>query len=149
MVIDSIDNASIYWGLSVRIATALRSLAQWDWSTRELGRHPIDAERIFALVETYDTKPPALGTWEAHRRYLDIHYMAEGTERIGYAPLASLTAAPYIPERDLVPLSGTGDFMTVPHRGFAILWPQDGHMPGLAVDTPATVRKVVVKIACD
>jgi biofilm protein TabA len=29
---------------------------------------------------------------------------------------------------------------------FLVFWPEDGHMPGIAVDAPAPVRKVVIKI---
>jgi beta-galactosidase beta subunit len=28
-----------------------------------------------------------------------------------------------------------------------LLWPDEAHMPGIAVDAPAMLRKVVVKIA--
>ncbi|MCX7706947.1 MAG: YhcH/YjgK/YiaL family protein [Anaerolineae bacterium] len=30
---------------------------------------------------------------------------------------------------------------------FMLLWPDEAHMPGLAVDDPVPIRKVVVKIA--
>jgi YhcH/YjgK/YiaL family protein len=40
-----------------------------------------------------------------------------------------------------------GDFITLGDDRFVVLWPGDAHMPGIAVDAPAEVRKVVVKIA--
>jgi len=30
---------------------------------------------------------------------------------------------------------------------FILLWPGEAHMPGMAIDEPACVRKIVVKIA--
>jgi YhcH/YjgK/YiaL family protein len=30
---------------------------------------------------------------------------------------------------------------------FVILFPQDGHMPGMAISTPQPVKKFVVKVA--
>ena len=38
------------------------------------------------------------------------------------------------------------ELVYVPAGSFAILMPQDAHMPGIAVTQPAPVRKVVVKV---
>jgi beta-galactosidase beta subunit len=45
-----------------------------------------------------------------------------------------------------LPLSGDGDFLTVSQGTFMLLMPEDGHMPGIAADAPALVKKAVVKI---
>ncbi|MBT7598814.1 MAG: DUF386 family protein, partial [Gemmatimonadetes bacterium] len=29
---------------------------------------------------------------------------------------------------------------------FIVLWPQDAHMPGMAIDSPAPVKKAVFKV---
>jgi YhcH/YjgK/YiaL family protein len=102
---------------------------------------------VFALVQRYVTKPPAEGRWEAHRRYIDLQFVAAGQERIGYTHISRLTADPYDPERDLTWLSGPGDLVTVPGGSFMLLWPQDAHMPGISVDRPEPVTKMVIKIA--
>ena len=40
------------------------------------------------------------------------------------------------------------EVVTVPAGSFTIFFPEDGHIPGCAVDDkPAAVRKVVVKVA--
>jgi YhcH/YjgK/YiaL family protein len=84
--------------------------------------------------------------WEARRRYIDLQSLASGTERIGYAPLGRLEPRPYDDAKDMLRLSGPGEFLTLGPGDFMLLWPGDAHMPGIAVDEPSPVKKVVVKI---
>jgi YhcH/YjgK/YiaL family protein len=98
-------------------------------------------------VQEYETIPPERAAWEAHRQHIDLQCLVCGTERIGYARADRLLAGAYDPGRDLLPLVGTGDFLTLGAGEFMILFPQDAHMPRVAVGAPARVRKVVVKIA--
>ena len=94
----------------------------------------------------YDTLERAQGAWEAHRRYIDLQYVVAGRERIGYAQASRMTPGAYDRERDLLPLAGDGDFLTLGAGDFMLLFPDDAHMPRIAVAAPAPVRKVVVKI---
>ena len=149
MVTDLLANAAIYRPLGARIARAFDYLATTDCTRLADGRYPISDDEIFALVQRYTTKPLAAGRWEAHRRYIDLQVVLAGTERIGYAPIGTLRAEPYDADRDLLWLAGDGSFVTIPAGGFAILWPDDAHMPQIAVDAPAAVTKVVIKIAAD
>ena len=149
MVTDVLVNARLYFGLGDRIARALEWARVTDPTALEPGRIDIDGDRLFALVSDYVTKPLPDGRWEAHRRYLDLQCVAGGNERIGYAPLASLAGGAYIPEKDIAWLEGDGSFVTMEPGRFMLLWPGDGHMPGIAVEEPVPVRKVVVKIAVD
>ncbi len=46
------------------------------------GRHPVDGERVFALVSSYATGPSTEKRFEAHRRHADVQWIASGAERI-------------------------------------------------------------------
>jgi YhcH/YjgK/YiaL family protein len=147
MIIDTLANASCYSNLSEKIAAALDFLQKNDPADMAPGRYDIDGDAVFALVQTYDTQPQSAGKWEAHRRHIDIQYVARGIERIGYANLDRLTVSqPYSEENDFLLLEGQGNFLTVPTGTFAIFAPQDAHMPCIAVDNPQPVIKVVVKV---
>lgn len=147
MIIDQIENADCYYGVHPGIQKALEYLAETDFSTMEPGRQVIDGERIYASVDAYETKPRETARWEAHRRYIDVQYVVSGTEVMGYAPIQDLQVTDdYDAAKDCMRLAGKGDFVTVPAGTFIIFFPQDGHMPCLAVDSPAPVRKVVVKV---
>jgi YhcH/YjgK/YiaL family protein len=149
MVTDELAHACVYVGLGDRIARALTWAQHMDPVCLAPGRTDIEGDRLFVLVSDYQTKPLAEGRWEAHRRYLDLQCVTEGIERIGYAPIASLVGGDYIPENDITWLEGDGNFLTLEPGRFMLLWPGDGHMPGISVEEPCRVRKVVVKIAVD
>jgi YhcH/YjgK/YiaL family protein len=147
MIIDILANSHLYRGLSPGIDRAFDYLHQTDLSALELGDHEIDGEKIYARVLTYTTRPMEQGVWEAHRRYLDLQVIVEGQERICYAPLNRLVHGDYTEAKDFWQLSGNGDALLLLPGGFMLLWPTDGHMPNLATEAPAPVKKVVVKIA--
>jgi biofilm protein TabA len=148
MIIDLLANAHHYETLSPRIQRAFDFLRQTDLAALTLGIHEIDGRALYASVQTFSTHPLAEGAWEAHRRYADLHYVVKGAERIGYAPAGSLTPGAYDAESDFMPLTGeVAALVPVPSGAFMLLWPEEPHMPGLAVDAPASLRKVVIKIA--
>lgn len=147
MVLDQLAHAEVYGGLSPILRRALRYLATTDWESSATGRRAFEGDDIFALVSDYDTRPAETVPWEAHRRYIDVQYVHRGTERIGHAPIATLTCGEYDGARDLVSAEGHGAFITLTAGMFAIFWPHDVHRPGIAVDRPVAVRKVVFKVA--
>ena len=146
MIIDRLSNASTYYGLTPRLERALRFLELLDAAQAPVGRREIAGEQVFALIQEYESKPLSQGAWEAHRKYADIQYVAAGVEQLGYAHVDALRQGEYDAERDFLPLEGEGQLLRLPAGCFAILMPQDAHMPGMAVDQPAPVKKVVVKV---
>ncbi len=148
MIIDGIKNAALYQGINPRIRTALEYLAKTDFSAMAPGRYEIDGSNIYALVQQYDTKPRDKGLWEAHRRYIDVQFVASGVETMGYAPIGNCAVTQeYSTEKDCALFSGKGDFLTAPAGTFLVFFPEDVHMPCLATEGAVPVRKVVVKVA--
>ena len=147
MIIDRIENAPLYVGLSKRTAAALAYLRKTDFSRMPAGRSDLDGANLYALVQEYDSRPCDTACWEAHRRYIDVQYLVSGVERIGYAQLSSLQVTQaYDEKNDALLLSGDGDFLLMRPGMFMVLWPEDAHMPGIATAAPAPVKKVVVKV---
>ncbi len=146
MVIDELNNAEQYYGLGPRIEAALRYLQKTDFSQVTADRYDIEGDDVFALVQEYDSKPKSEGFWEAHHQYLDVQYVASGAEHMGYAPAKGLQAGEYDEENDFYKLEGEGEFFTLRAGYFAVLKPQDAHMPGMAIDASQAVKKVVVKV---
>ena len=101
MIYDTLEHAGQYRKLSGNLAKALDYLTGTELETVEAGRVEIDGERVFALFQSYETKPEN-DRPEAHRKYIDIQYLIEGEELIGVAPLASMErVAEAAPERDI------------------------------------------------
>ena len=146
MIVDEIKNAGQYYGLGARIEAALRYLAETDFSALAPGRYDIDGDKIYAVVKEYDSKPKSEGFWEAHHKHLDVQYVAAGSEHMGYRPVEGMVAGEYDGERDFYTLEGEGEFYTLRAGYFAILKPQDAHMPAMAIAEPQAVKKVLVKV---
>jgi YhcH/YjgK/YiaL family protein len=147
MVFDSISGAHRYSSLHPRIADALDFLFRFEIKTFVAGRTNIKGDSLFALLQEYNSKVRADGLWESHRRYADIQFIYEGEELLGCAPLASMrTTQEYVADEDYALYEGEGQFFRLRAKEFAIFFPEDVHMPGLAVTQPARVRKIVVKV---
>jgi YhcH/YjgK/YiaL family protein len=146
MIFDTLEHAARYAGLGHNLAAALNYLQKTDLAALPVGRTDIDGDALYALVQEYSTKPAELGKWEAHRKYIDIQYMAHGTERMGFANLQTMQLGEFVPEKDFQPMTGVGNLLDVFAGSFVIFFPEDGHMPGLLVSTPEKIRKVVLKV---
>jgi len=149
MIIDRIGNAHLYYAMHSRFKHAFDYIHQINVDSIPAGRYEIDGENMYALVQEYNTKLKEQGVWEAHRRYIDLQYVVQGAERIGCANINHLAQGEYDARKDFLPLHGEGDLVTVHSGSFVLLLPEDAHMPGLAIGSPALVKKVVVKIAVE
>jgi YhcH/YjgK/YiaL family protein len=161
MIVDHIDNvdSDFYAGLLTRhggsfkladrLMMAFNFLREGNVLERLPSRIELDGDRVFAMIQHYDTKPKEQGVWEAHRKYIDVQYVAEGQELMGYANLRYLQAGEYDAEKDFLPLQGEGSYVLMKAGTFVVLTPQDAHIPQIAVDLPQPVKKVVVKVAVD
>ena len=151
MIVDRLENAALYFGLGERIATALKYLIENDCTKLPVGKILIQGEQVFAIVQDNTTKPRAEGLWESHRKYIDVQFVAAGIEEMGVANIHSLSIdKPYDEKTDCALYHGSGSFVTVPSGSFTIFFPEDGHIPGSAInDIPAAVRKVVMKVAVE
>jgi YhcH/YjgK/YiaL family protein len=147
VIVDSAGNIGLYGNLDIRLTRALTLLVETDFRVAELGKREVEGSSLFFIVQAYETKAREKGVWESHRKYLDVQYVVEGTEKIGWAATALLSVMqPYNLEKDVTLYEGDGDFIVMRPGMFIVLWPHDGHMPGIAVTDPVHVRKVVVKV---
>jgi YhcH/YjgK/YiaL family protein len=149
MILDSLPLWRRYAALNPRLARGFEFLEKLP-SDPAVGRHEIDGDSVYALVQRYHTRPVEQMQFEAHRRYIDIQYLASGCEVIQWAPLASLAAAtkPYDAVTDAALYATTPGMtpMQLQAGQFAILFPDDAHAPCCAWGDLAEVLKVVVKV---
>lgn len=150
MIQDILENSSRYEALSPRFAKAFAFLRTVD-GTQTPGRHEIDGDDVFALVQTYATKPVESALFEAHRKYIDVQYLHQGRETILWAPLAAMKEATmlYDDSKDAALWKRVPDttplHLSAGH--FAILFPEDAHAPCVEWENSQDVFKVVVKVA--
>lgn len=155
MIFDSLTQINLYRTIHPLLHQGLTELASGRLANLPDGRHELAGDRLFALVQTYTTKPRAQGRMETHRKYVDIQAILTGAELCEVAPLSEMTPAtppdtppvPYDPAKDIAFHHGSGDPLTLRPGLFAIFFPADAHMPSLALPTgPAQVRKIVLKV---
>ncbi len=102
-----------------------------------------------SVIKKSDTMPDGSPKpFEAHRKYIDIHFVVKGEERFGYAHIDTVTPTmEYDEAGDYQLLTGKADFLTLRAGDFCITYPEDAHMPCMTTDGDAEVKKVILKIA--
>jgi YhcH/YjgK/YiaL family protein len=147
MIIDKIENASKYLNINKNLNKALEKMKKEDFSKIEEGRYEIDGEKIFMLVQNYNTKDEKYSRWESHFKYMDIQYVFKGTEIIKYAHVNELRTMEHDSNKDICFWEGEGDSLTLTSGTFAIFMPDDAHKPGISSKSGAnSVKKIVFKV---
>lgn len=147
MILDKLENAALYEGISENLKKGFDFLKNTDLLAAEIGRHEIDGTNVFALVSEYDSKKPEDCKLEAHQVYADIQFIVLGREAIGFATFNNqAVTAEYNPDKDIVFFSGETTPLIMEAGMFAVFFPQDTHRPCMQIDGPEKVKKVVVKV---
>lgn len=148
MIYDKIDNLGIYIAISEDIRMGLEWLRDVNPDI-EKGVYML-SPRVKAIVSEYTTKEVNENAYEAHRDYVDIQYLLKGSEKICCLPLEYLKEtktykadidAAFYEEASVKPQE-----MVIGNGYFAVYYPQDGHMPGICINNPMMVTKIVVKV---
>jgi len=148
MIVDKIENAELYKGLSEDIAKGLELLKDASVTEQENGKYEVDGDNLFYMIQRYPTKSKADALFEAHKDHIDIQAIIDGEETIGYALTETLEVVqPYKP--DVMKCADPEIFTEVKlAKGmFVILYPDDAHKPCYDYrDGKSNVHKVVVKV---
>lgn len=149
MIIDTLQNAALYYGLGPKFVKAFEYLQQTDFSKVEKGKYEIDGTVIIAIVNEYDTIPTDGEQMESHKKYIDVQYIVSGEELIGHDFLRNQTPSKaYDDTADYMLFGEAPTFFSKLEQGmFAIFFPTDLHMPNIKVKDPVPVKKVVMKIS--
>ena len=130
----------------------LEYLKATDFSKMDEGSYNVENIGVVAKLQRYETKPVEDCKAETHTKFIDVQFVAEGEEALGWCPLSPdlEVSEEYDSDKDvtfyakLVPES-----CVVLTKGyFAILYPVDVHRPccSLDDDEPSKVTKIVVKV---
>lgn len=154
MIKDNLQHLAYYNYLNPDIKTGLRYVRDTNFDELEDGRYDIIEGKIYATIQSYETKPESECKFEAHRKFVDIQFMINGEEKMGTGNIDDFDEIePYSEEKDVVFLNlkqgkeKNIKMLHVREKEFAIFYPQDAHQPSLLLENSAPVRKVIVKIA--
>lgn len=149
VILDQLSESPRYESLHPGFTRAFAYLRAIN-GTEAFGRHELDGDRCFAIVQSYRTKPVEEAIFEAHRKYIDIQFILRGSETMLWAPLSAMDpSAAYDEAKDVTlwPPTANPNAIRLGAGLFTIFFPTDVHAPTLEWDAPAEVFKVVVKIA--
>lgn len=153
MILDSLKNIDYYTQLGSRFQTGFLYLQDTIFNELSDGRHEIEGQDLFVLVNSYETEDGWASKFEAHRRYIDIHLILEGEELIYWSHTHKLNPiGKYQVEKDLLLFQNPVDSeerssaLYLVKGFFALFFPWDAHKPNCSIQGPRKVRKAVIKL---
>lgn len=144
MIVDRLENILFYEKLLPNVAAGMKKVNELD--KLEVGRYEFDGG--YFMVQKGETKPMDEGTYEAHRKYIDVQIVVEGSEEMAWKPLNELTSViPYNPEKDAERFDGTKEHVLLVSAGmFYAAFPEDGHKPVSHTKEKQSFTKIVMKL---
>ncbi|MDO9630094.1 MAG: YhcH/YjgK/YiaL family protein [Acholeplasmataceae bacterium] len=150
MIVDHLDNLDQCTFLNPNISMVVAYIKHTDLLNLPQGKTVILDDEIFVLRETYQPRELSECFFEGHLKYLDIQIVLKGSEYIGYSNKQNkgiTITEVYNLDKDIEKYQVT-DFTRVHlYEGiFALLTPDDLHMPKLKKENNEIIEKIVFKI---
>ena len=146
MILDRLSHAERYHPLHPLFARAFHFLRTVPLTDLSAGDHTIEGESLYVSIARREGAPPAEAVLEAHRKYVDIHYVIAGIDTIGWKPVLECSSVrkPY-EEKDDVELfdDPPASWASVEPGAFAIFFPGEAHAPMIS---SGFLHKAVVKV---
>lgn len=149
MIFSSLSQTAQYVDLHPLFREAFDFLTGNNLHTLEAGRHPIIGSDVFAIVEEGPGRTHGEAKLECHRKYIDIQYVVEGWDEMGWKSLSECLypLTDYDAEKDIEFFSDMpSTWIITPPEHFCIFFPEDAHAPMVS---NGKLRKVIVKVAVD
>ncbi len=145
MILDSINNVHKYAKLSDSFRLAMEFLLEHKDGGLPSGNYQI-SDDVYAMSKYYTTEPIENCEYESHKDYIDIQYIVQGREQIGWANASEMIYGDYDKEDDCYTMHGEGQLIELLPKHFMILYPEDIHMPAVALNGSDVVEKILVKV---
>lgn len=147
MILDTLTQADRYLVLHPLFARAFDYLRGTDLQALAPGKHAIQGEELFAIVEHCAGRSREQAKLECHRRYIDIQLVLEGVDEMGWRPVSECDdpSTEYDAARDIRFFNDPpSSWISVPAGSFCVFFPGDAHAP---LVSDGMIRKLVMKIA--
>lgn len=149
MILCSVSDFERYLDMNSRFDAMLDALDLEALKQRDAGRHDILGDELF-VVASPGTPTRSNAMLEAHRQYVDVHVLLDGTESIGWACIDDLV----LPDKEF---DVVRDFicyrdphvcrLTLKPGQLLVCFPEDAHAPLLGSGN--LVHKCVFKVLVD
>src|SRR5512147_2025966 len=128
MILATLAEADRYGALHPLFPRAFAFLRSTDLQALAPGKHAVDGEQIFAIVEACAGRTRAEAKLECHRRHIDIQLVLEGIDEMGWKPVAACVdpASDYYAALAIRFFNDTpSNWVATPPGAFCLLFPED------------------------
>ncbi len=136
----------------LKLQKAIAYLKEHDFSRMEPGVYEIEGRELFAQVVDAVTGSLEEKRPEAHREYIDVHFLVTGSEQLGFVPdTGEYRIAEDLKEKDLIFYESVEkeSFIHARPGSYTIFFPNDIHRPAVMEEKPGTIRKVIMKVKAE
>jgi biofilm protein TabA len=145
--IDKVAFAEQYHKNKAEWDKAFAFMRDSDLTHLKPGKYTIDGADVYATITEGPEKTFEQSAWESHRKYIDLHYVVTGKEKMGKAAVTGATVTQaYDDKADIAHYTADGQFYIGDPSEFFLFFPSDAHRPGIHVDGYDMVKKLVIKI---
>lgn len=146
MIFDNIQNIQNYKEFK-KIYTQLKFLKNLNLNEFTDNKFIIDKNSFANYIE-FTSKNIDECVFEAHKKYIDIHFIISGTEVIKVCDVNELKPKnDFDYKKDIGFYQGYCNNLCYLKQGdFMVCFPQDAHMVAISENLPSAIKKIVVKI---
>ena len=140
-------DALSYQGIHPNLDLALEHITPEFLAGVGYERTELKGSDVYVTRFTYETVPEEESFFEAHKKYLDIPIMTDGSEGVEIAPPGDLEEFERQEANDFYAYRGRAHYKLALSPGdFLVAFPNDAHRIKMRLDGPETVTKVVFKV---
>ena len=137
-----------------KLQKALTFLENMDLESVRDEKFVLEEDQIFGFVTTVETEEKDARRPESHEKHLDIQFLIEGREKIGYLRKREglQIVSDELEKKDICFYDGNLDgeiFLDLNPGDFVVLFPEDIHRPQCSGGENRKIRKCVIKIRMD
>ncbi len=146
MILDHIKNCSAYFSSHSSLKQTFEFLQKINPEELEFKTYHLDKENLYITISDNIGKQLSEAKLEVHKKYIDVHLLLSGDEKIGWKPLEECKAilSPYVEEKDIsFYLDEPQTYMKLYPGTFAVFFPEDAHAPLIS---NSRVIKAIAKI---
>ena len=147
MILDNLENADRYFDCAEGLQQAFKFLLDNDLEELPPCKIKLQGDDIYVTIADVTGKEQKDCHLEAHRDYIDIQLVINGTEQMGWRATTDCNEVvkDYDEQRDVEIYGDQPDSMlTLTEGKFVIFFPEDAHMPSIAPEQH--YRKIVAKV---
>lgn len=147
MIVGNINDAEKYYSVNPHLKEAFEVLKKFTPYSCENYKSDNVTIMVSDNVTSDVSEDGILNDFESHRKYLDIHFVIDGVEAIGYSNVKYLKEkTQYNTKDDYQLFEGFINKIRLEKGDFCIVFPEDAHIPCMVADAVSKVKRCVVKI---